>query len=83
MTLLTLAVSLLMPKLIAYVATSPRRWVNFAISYGSSILLGIMTAWAGGQFGLDFWMNATVAITTTQAAYNLYWKRKLAVQPQQ
>lgn len=75
-TLFTLIVSLFLPKLISYVATHNKHWVNFVISYGSSIVLGVVTAWAGGKFSSDIWMNVTIAITAAQASYQSYWKPK-------
>lgn len=78
MTLLTLCVSIGMPRLIAFVAKSSNRTVNLLISYGSSAVLGILTALAGGDFGSDLLLNVTVAITATQTAYNAYWKDRLS-----
>lgn len=73
-TVVGLLASFFMPKAIAYVATSKKHWLNFVIAYGSSALLGAVAALAGGQFTKDVWMDASLFIAASQAAYNVYFK---------
>jgi hypothetical protein len=77
--ILSIVVNVFMPWLIAFVATSQKRWINFAIAYASSAVVGVLTAWVGGQFTHAVWPSILVGITAAQAAYHTFWANKLPV----
>jgi len=78
LTLFTALAGLGMPVLISYVAQSDKKWINLVISWGSSAILGIVTALVGGQFSNDISLNLLVALGAAEASYKLYWKDKLS-----
>jgi hypothetical protein len=73
----SIVTGLFLPYLISYVAVSTKRWLNLLASFGSSALVGVLTAWLAGSFSADVWASVLAAVTATQLAYNAYWKQKL------
>lgn len=77
LTLITVIAGLGMPYLISYVAVSKTKWLNLIISWGSSLILGTVSAAIGGRFGSDISLNILLALSSTEASYQLYWQKKI------
>ncbi len=73
---LSIIVSFFLPWLIAFVAKSSKRWLNMLIAFGSSAVIGVLSAWVAGNFSSDVWASIVAAITAAQLSYNVYWKPK-------
>ena len=65
-----------MPWAISFVATSKKAWLNLVIAYGSSAIVGALTAYVGGQFTHAVWPSILAGITAAQLAYHVYWSPK-------
>lgn len=77
LTLITALAGIGMPWLIKFVAKSSKTWLNLVIAWGSSVVLGIVTALIGGQFTNDVSLNILVAIGAAEASFKLYWQDKI------
>lgn len=71
---LSIVTGIFMPWAIQFVAKSSKHWLNLLISYGSSALIGALTAWIGGQISHDIYASILAAIVAAQLAYSAYWK---------
>jgi ABC-type branched-subunit amino acid transport system permease subunit len=71
---ISLILGVFLPFGIKYVAKSSKSWINFLIAYGSSALLGGLSAWVAGSISEDIFASVLAAIVATQASYTAYWK---------
>jgi len=75
--LLSVVGNLFMPQLISYVAKSNKSWLNMLIAYGSSAIVGGLSAWVAGDFSNSLYPSIIAGLTASQAAYQAYWKAKI------
>lgn len=71
---ISLIVGVFLPLGIKYVAKSTKTWLNFLIAYGSSAVLGLLSAWVAGSFSQDIYASILAAVVAAQAAYKIHWE---------